>query len=149
VIAASGALNALSISVHGEIGRRAIMADPNWKNGDYLEHGVFPEQGLAIARMTAMATYHSRDSLGSRFGRNPATRPTLYPAFGPTFAVDGYRHYHGRALTRRFDANSYLYRSRAMDLFDVGRNGVDEQWFDQITTPVLLAGLSSDWLFPA
>ena len=149
VVAASGALNALSIAVHGEVGRRAIMADPNWRGGDYLEHGVFPEQGLAIARMAAMTTYHSRDSLGSRFGRNPASRPTIYPPFGPTFDVEGYLHYHGRALTRRFDANSYLYLSRAMDLYDVGRDGGDEVWFDRINAPILLVGISSDWLFPA
>ncbi|HYH11341.1 MAG TPA: homoserine O-acetyltransferase, partial [Thermomicrobiales bacterium] len=72
VIAASGALGAQGIALHGEVGRRAIMADPNWRNGDYAEHGVFPEQGLAIARMAAMVTYHSRDSLGARFGRTPA-----------------------------------------------------------------------------
>jgi homoserine O-acetyltransferase len=148
VIAASGALSALSIAVHGEIGRRAIMSDPNWCNGDYLEHGVFPEQGLAIARMAAMATYHSRESLGSRFGRNAATRPTLYPSFGPTFDVEGYLHYHGRALSQRFDANSYLYLSRAMDMYDVGRDGGDDAWFDHISAPLLLVGISSDWLFP-
>lgn len=148
VIAASGALNALSIAVHGEAGRRAIMADPNWRDGNYLEHDVFPEQGLAIARMIAMTTYHSRESLGSRFGRNPATRPALYPSFGPTFDVEGYLHYHGRALTQRFDANSYLYLSRAMDMYDVGRDGGDECWFDRISAPMLLVGISSDWLFP-
>ena len=148
VIAASGALSALSIAVHGEIGRRAIMSDPNWCNGDYLEQNVFPEQGLALARMAAMTTYHSRESLGSRFGRNPATRPTLYPSFGPTFDVEGYLHYHGRALSQRFDANSYLYLSRAMDLYDVGRNGGDHLWFDRIVAPMLLVGISSDWLFP-
>lgn len=148
VIAASGALSALSIAVHGEIGRRAIMADPNWRGGDYLTQDVFPEQGLAIARMAAMTTYHSRESLGSRFGRNPATRPTLYPSFGPTFDVEGYLHYHGRALSQRFDANSYLYLSRAMDMYDVGRNGGDDYWFDRIAAPMLLVGISSDWLFP-
>jgi homoserine O-acetyltransferase/O-succinyltransferase len=147
-IAASGALNALGISVHSEIGRRAIMADPNWRNGNYLEAGVFPEQGLAIARMAAMTTYHSRESLGSRFGRNAASRPVLYPSFGQTFDVEGYLHYHGQALVRRFDANSYLYLTRAMDLYDVGREGGDEHWFDQIRAPLLLVGISSDWLFP-
>src|SRR5699024_8629178 len=73
VIAASGALGAQGIACHGELGRRAIMADPDWRNGDYAAAGVFPEQGLAIARMAAMVTYHSRESLGSRFGRTPAS----------------------------------------------------------------------------
>lgn len=148
IIGASGALSALSIAFHGEIGRRAIMADPDWRNGDYIEQGVAPEQGLAIARMAAMTAYHSRESLGSRFGRNPATRPSLYPAFGTTFDVEGYLHYHGRALSRRFDANSYLYLSRAMDMYDVGRDGGDNTWFDRISAPLLLTGISSDWLFP-
>jgi homoserine O-acetyltransferase len=148
-IAAAGALNAMGIAVHSEIGRRAIMADPNWRNGDYLEHGVFPDQGLAIARMAAMTTYHSRESLGSRFGRNTASRPVLYPSFGQTFDVEGYLHYHGQALVRRFDANSYLYLTRAMDLYDIGRNGGDEHWFDRIGAPLLLVGISSDWLFPS
>ena len=148
-IAAAGNLNAIGIAIHGEIGRRAIMADPNWLNGDYLQFGVFPENGLAIARMAAMTTYHSRESLGNRFGRNPAVRPPLYPEFGPTFDVEGYLHYHGKALVRRFDANSYLYLTRAMDMYDVGRDGGDTMWFDKIDAPILLVGISSDWLFPA
>lgn len=147
-IAASGALDALGIAIHGEVGRRAIMADPAWRNGAYLDEGTFPEQGLAIARMAAMTTYHSRQSLGSRFGRNPAIRPPLYQPFGTTFDVEGYLHYHGRALVQRFDANSYLYLTRAMDLYDIGRDGGDNHWFDQIAAPLLLAGISSDWLFP-
>ncbi len=147
-IAASGALDALGIAVHGEVGRRAIMADPEWRNGDYLDEGTFPEQGLAIARMAAMTTYHSRQSLGSRFGRNPAIRQPLYEPFGTTFDVEGYLHYHGRALVQRFDANSYLYLTRAMDMYDIGRDGGDNYWFDRIAAPLLLAGISSDWLFP-
>lgn len=147
-IAAAGNLNALGIAVHGEVGRRAIMADPNWLNGDYLQFGVFPEQGLAIARMAAMTTYHSRESLGNRFGRNPAVRSSLYPEFGPTFDVEGYLHYHGKALVQRFDANSYLYLTRAMDMYDIGRDGGDEHWFERIAAPMLFVGISSDWLFP-
>lgn len=148
-LAASGALNAMSIAVHGEVGRRAIMADPNWRNGDYLNQGTFPEEGLSIARMVAMTTYHSPMSLGSRFGRNSAVRPPIYQPFGHTFDVEGYLHYHGRALARRFDANSYLYLTRAMDMYDIGRDGGDTHWFDHIGAPLLLMGISSDWLFPA
>lgn len=148
VIAAAGNLNALGIAVHGEIGRRAIMSDPNWHNGDYLKYETFPEHGLAIARMAAMTTYNSRESLGNRFGRNPAVRKPLYPEFGTTFDVEGYLHYHGRALVQRFDANSYLYLSRAMDMYDVGRDGGDAHWFNQINAPMLFVGISSDWLFP-
>ncbi len=148
-VAAGGSLGAQGIALHGEVGRRAIMADPDWRNGEYQEAGVFPAQGLAIARMAAMVTYHSRESLGERFGRNAASRPVLYPAFGPTFDVEGYLHYHGDALTRRFDANSYLYLARAMDLYDVARNGGIEHWLGRIAAPMLLVGISSDWLFPS
>ena len=149
VIAASGALSALGIATHSEIGRRAIMADPEWQNGEYQEAGTFPTSGLSIARMAAMTTYHSRDSLGSRFGRNTASRPVLYPAFGPTFDVEGYLHYHGEALVRRFDPNSYLYLTRAMDLYDVSRDGGADHWLGKIDTPIRLVGISSDWLFDA
>ncbi len=147
-LAATGALPAQGIALHGEAGRRAIMADPDWRGGEYAREGVFPAQGLAIARMIAMVTYHSRESMDMRFGRNPATRPGIYPSFGPTFDVEGYLHYHGAALVRRFDANSYLYLTRAMDLYDVGRDGGEEHWLDQVTAPMLLLGIRSDWLFP-
>jgi homoserine O-acetyltransferase len=147
VIAAAGSLSALGIATHSEIGRRAIMADPEWRNGAYQSTGTFPSSGLAIARMAAMTTYHSRESLGSRFGRNSASRPALYPGFGPTFDVEGYLHYHGEALVRRFDANSYLYLTRAMDLYDVARDGGPETWLGRIDAPIDLVGISSDWLF--
>lgn len=146
-VAAAGALSALGIAVHSEIGRRAIMADPDWQNGAYREAGTFPTRGLAIARMAAMTTYHSRESLDSRFGRNTASRPVLYPAFGPTFDVEGYLHYHGEALVRRFDPNAYLYLTRAMDLYDVARDGGADHWLGRIAAPVRLVGISSDWLF--
>lgn len=146
-IAASGSLSALGIATHSEIGRRAIMADPEWHQGNYYEHGTIPRQGLAIARMAAMATYHSRESLGSRFGRSTATRPTMYSSFGPTYDVEGYLHYHGEALVRRFDPNSYLYLTRAMDMYDVSRDGGADHWLGNIESPIDLVAISSDWLF--
>jgi homoserine O-acetyltransferase len=147
-VASTGALDAQGIAMN-EIGRRAIMADPDWRGGAYEAEGVFPSSGLAIARMVGMVTYHSKESMDMRFGRNLATRPVLYPSFGPTFDVEGYLHYHGEALVKRFDANSYLYLTQAMDLYDVGRNGGDEAWLRRIEVPVLLVGIRSDWLFPA
>ncbi|MFN8593199.1 MAG: homoserine O-acetyltransferase [Thermomicrobiales bacterium] len=146
-IAAAAALDPQGIALN-EIGRRAIMADPDWRGGDYLAAGVFPQRGLAIARMVGMVTYHSKESMATRFGRQPATRPVLYPSFGPTFDVEGYLHYHGDALVTRFDANSYLYLTRAMDLYDVGRQGGLDHWLAQVTAPALLLGIRSDWLFP-
>ena len=147
VIAAASSLSALGIVTHSEIGRRAIMADPDWRNGNYHAEGTFPGHGLSIARMAAMTTYHSRESLGNRFGRNTASRPVLYPAFGPTFDVEGYLHYHGEALVRRFDPNSYLYLTRAMDMYDVARNGGADAWLGRVCSPIALVGISSDWLF--
>ncbi len=147
-VAATGALDAQGVAMN-EIGRRAIMADPDWRGGSYEAEGVFPSRGLAIARMVGMVTYHSKESMDLRFGRNPATRPVLYPSFGPTFDVEGYLHYHGDALTKRFDANSYLYLTRAMDLYDVGRDGGEVAWLSRIEAPISLVGIRSDWLFPA
>lgn len=147
-VAASGALGPMQIALN-EAGRRAVMVDPDWRGGEYASEGVFPAEGLAIARMIAMTTFHSQQSLGMRFGRRPATRPSLYPSFGGTFDVEGYIHYHGAALVRRFDANSHLYLTRAMDLYDLGRDGGEEHWLRQIAAPMLLMGINSDWLYPA
>lgn len=146
-VAATGSLDSQGIAMN-EIGRRAIMADPDWRGGAYEAEGVYPARGLAIARMVGMVTYLSKESMDLRFDRNPATRPVLYPSFGPTFDVEGYLHYHGDALVKRFDANSYLYLTRAMDLYDVGRDGGEEAWLSKIDVPVALAGIRSDWLFP-
>jgi homoserine O-acetyltransferase len=147
-IAASARLDAQGIALHGEIGRRAIMADPDWRGGEYLREGVFPVQGLAIARMAAMVTYQSRERMTDRFGRRPATRPSALPPFGGRFDVEGYLHHHGAALVRRFDANSYLYLTRAMDLYDLGHTGGTEYWLRRLAAPLLLVGIRSDWLFP-
>jgi homoserine O-acetyltransferase len=124
------------------------MADPNWRGGAYQSEGVFPADGLAIARMIGMVTYHSKESMALRFARNPATRPSPYPSFGQTFDVEGYLHHHGQSLVRRFDANSYLYLTRSMDLYDLAREGGEEHWLRQIAAPVLLVSIRSDWLFP-
>ena len=146
-VAATAALDPQGIAMN-EIGRRAIMADPNWRGGNYANEGVFPADGLAIARMAGMVTFHSKESMELRFGRNPATRPGLYPSLGQTFDVEGYLHYHGAALVRRFDANAYLYLSRAMDHYDIGRDGGEAAWLERIAAPMLLVGIRSDWLFP-
>lgn len=146
-LAATPALRAQAIALN-EAGRRAIMADPDWRGGDYACEGVFPAEGLAIARMIAMTQFHSWESMEMRFGRKPATRPSLYPSLGGTFDVEGYIHYHGAALVRRFDANSHLYLTRAMDLYDLYRDGGERFWLERFEAPVLLLGIRSDWLYP-
>ncbi len=147
-VAATAALGPQAIALN-EAGRRAIMADPDWRGGEYASEGVFPADGLSIARMIAMTQFHSTESMSARFGRKQATRPSLYPSFGGTFDVEGYIHYHGAALMRRFDANSHLYLTRAMDLYDLYRDGGAETWIDRIDAPMLLLGIRSDWLYPA
>ncbi len=148
-VAATGALGPQGLGM-SEIGRRAIMADPNWHNGDYYGEEKGPETGLSIARMAGMMTYQSATGQWERFERNPASRPALYEEFGGRFEVESYLHYQGRDLAGRFDANSYLYLTRAMDLYDVGAGYAShEEAYSRIEAEMLFVGISSDWLFPA
>jgi homoserine O-acetyltransferase/O-succinyltransferase len=147
-VAATGVLGPQGIGM-SEIGRRAIMADPNWQDGDYYGTGRSPDDGLAIARMAGMMTYQSAPGQWERFGRRSAGRPALYPEFGGRFEIESYLQYQGRELTGRFDANSYLYLSRAMDLYDVAAGyDSEEQAYSRIQAEVLFVGITSDWLFP-
>jgi homoserine O-acetyltransferase len=148
-IAATGALGPQGLGM-SELGRRAIMADPLWRGGDYYGEDKGPETGLAIARMVGMMTYQSAKGQQERFGRNPASRPALYEEFGGRFEIESYLHYQGKDLAGRFDANSYLYLTRAMDLYDVQARYVsEEEAYGRIEAEVLFVGISSDWLFPA
>ena len=148
-VAATGALGPQGLGM-SEIGRRAIMADPNWQGGEYYGTGKSPETGLAIARMAGMLTYQSAEGQWERFGREEATRPALYEEFGGRFEIESYLHYQGHDLTGRFDANSYLYLTRAMDLYDIGAGYAShEEAYERIESEVLFVGISSDWLFPA
>jgi homoserine O-acetyltransferase len=146
-IGASGRFHAQGIA-YNEVGRRAIMADPKWCGGDY-PYDDPPRDGFAIARMVGMITYQCDEGMQARFGRNPATRPSRHPAFGGKFDVEGYLHYQGDSIGRRFDPNAHLYLSRAMDLFDLG-NGFASytEALRRLTMPLLLIGISSDILFP-
>jgi len=148
-VAATGSLGPQGVGM-SEIGRRAIMADPNWQGGSYYGTGKSPEDGLAIARMAGMMTYQSARGQWERFGRRPAGRPALFEPFGGRFEVESYLHYQGRDLVGRFDANSYLYLSRAMDLYDVASGyDSDEAALSRVSAELLLVGITSDWLFPA
>ena len=148
-VAATGALGPQGLGM-SEIGRRAIMADPDWRDGDYYGTGRSPDEGLAIARMAGMMTYQSAGGQWERFGRRPATRPALYEDLGGRFEVESYLQYQGRDLAGRFDANSYLYLTRAMDLYEVSAGyGSEEEAYARIEAQLLFVGVSSDWLFPA
>src|SRR4029079_9665476 len=102
-----------------EVGRQAIMADPDWRGGAYEKAGVRPERGLAVARMTAHITYLSEQALQRKFGRNLQDRNAVGFGFDADFQVESYLRYQGSTFVDRFDANSYLYITRAMDYFDL------------------------------
>jgi len=122
-IACAARHSAQNIAFH-EVGRQAIMADPEWKGGDYRLHGTAPERGLAVARMTAHITYLSQAALQRKFGRNLQNRNALGFGFDADFQVESYLRHQGSTFVDRFDANSYLYITRAMDYFDLaGQHG--------------------------
>jgi homoserine O-acetyltransferase/O-succinyltransferase len=149
VLAAGARLSAMGIALN-EIGRRAIAADPHWHDGEYPP-GRGPDDGLAIARMVAMLSYTSADELEARFSRRHASRPTSQPSFGDPYDVESYLQYQGQKLVRRFDANSYLVLTRAMDRYDVAEGpgrGSDAAALARVRASLLAVGISSDWLFP-
>ncbi|MCL4514907.1 MAG: homoserine O-acetyltransferase [Firmicutes bacterium] len=129
----------------GEVGRQAIMRDPKWRNGNYYP-GKGPTDGLAVARMLGMITYESEAAMLTKFGRRMDVEPTV---FGGSFQVERYLAYQGEKLVKRFDANSYLYLLRAMDLFDLteGLFSLVEA-VRTIKARVLVVGISSDILYP-
>jgi homoserine O-acetyltransferase len=156
-IAAHAAFTPLAIG-YNEAMRQAIVADPNWHQGDYYSFGVRPEAGLAAARSIGMLTYRSDRLFEQRFGRSTVgpERPDGWPFRGdaftvfttPQFQVESYLHHHGEKLNRRFDANSYLYLTRAMDSHDIGRGrGGLAQALRAFDAELLVIGIDSDYLY--
>ena len=148
VIASTSRHSAQNIAFH-ELGRQAIMADPDWRQGDYYG-GDTPDNGLAVARMAAHITYLSEDGLTAKFGRNLQDRPEKSFGFDADFQVESYLRYQGSGFTRRFDANSYLYITRAMDYFDLAEEhgGSLAQAFAGSPARFCLVSFDSDWLYP-
>ncbi len=141
--------SAQNIAFH-EVGRQAIMADPDWRGGSYQVEGTRPSKGLAVARMAAHITYLSEPALQRKFGRNLQNRAEISFQFAPDFQVESYLHHQGSTFVDRFDANSYLYITRAMDYFDLAADygGVLAEAFRGIKTKFCIASFTSDWLFP-
>jgi homoserine O-acetyltransferase/O-succinyltransferase len=142
-------LPALGLALN-HLQRQAITNDPKWRGGRYTEDAA-PDAGLALARGIAMCSYKSAELFDERFGRKP-DRAGEDPgrSLGERFDVAGYLDHQGRAFTRRFDANSYLILSKAMDTFDLARGYSSEQAaLRRIHARVLLVGITSDWLFPS
>ena len=141
--------SAQNIAFH-EVGRQAIMADPDWKAGDYALAGVKPSKGLAVARMAAHITYLSEAALQRKFGRELHDRNALSFGFDADFQIESYLRHQGMTFVDRFDANSYLYITRAMDYFDLAGDygGVLAEAFRGTKTRFCLVSFTSDWLFP-
>lgn len=148
-IAAAARHSAQNIAFH-EVGRQAIMADPEWKKGDYALCGTRPAKGLAVARMAAHITYLSEAALQRKFGRSLQNRDSFSFAFGPDFQIESYLHHQGITFVERFDANSYLYITRAMDYFDLAADhgGVLAEAFRGTRARFCIISFTSDWLFP-
>jgi homoserine O-acetyltransferase len=148
-IACAARHSAQNIAFH-EVGRQAIMADPDWHGGKYAQAGTFPSKGLAVARMAAHITYVSEAALQRKFGRNLQNRAALSFQFAPDFQIESYLHHQGATFVDRFDANSYLYITRAMDYFDLAaeHGGVLADAFRDSPVRFCIISFSSDWLFP-
>ena len=153
-IATTARHSAQNIAFH-EVGRQAIMADPNWREGDYYADGSAPDAGLAVARMAAHITYLSEEGLTEKFGRRLQAKEDGRPGektfgFDADFQVESYLRYQGSGFTRRFDANSYLYITRAMDYFDIAEEhgGVLADAFAGSSSRFCLVSFDSDWLYP-
>ncbi|MGB9595769.1 MAG: homoserine O-acetyltransferase MetX [Candidatus Poribacteria bacterium] len=129
-----------------EVGRQAIMADPNWNNGNYYGSEL-PAKGLALARMVGHITYMSDKSMEEKFGRQRKNGNSS-PKFSADFEVEGYLHYRGNNFVKRFDANSYLYITKAMDYFDISKGRPLYEVFKGIDAKVLVIAFKSDWLYP-
>jgi homoserine O-acetyltransferase len=152
VIHIAGALkhSAQNIAFH-EVGRQAIMNDPNWNKGGYNKNNVIPERGLAVARMIAHITYLSDDGMHRKFGRKLQSRDIISFGFDADFQIESYLRYQGRSFVERFDANSYLYLTRAMDYFDLEKKFSTAIEFSPIPNQhirYLIISFTSDWLFP-
>jgi homoserine O-acetyltransferase len=130
-----------------EVGRQAIMADPNWKKGHYYGSKV-PAKGLAVARMIGHITYMSDSSMAEKFGRRLKEDKEPFK-FGAEFEVEGYLHYRGDNFVKRFDANSYLYITKAIDYFNILNGKKLADVFRGLKAKVLVLAFKSDWLYPA
>ncbi len=148
VIAASAKHSAQNIAFN-EIGRQAIMADPDWCDGNYIQEKKFPVKGLALARMMAHITYLSDDSLQKKFGRNLQNKTAVSYGFEAEFQVESYLRHQGISFVERFDPNTYLYITRAMDYFDLAADfeGNLSKAFENTKCPVCVVSFTSDWKF--
>ena len=152
IIHIAGALkhSAQNIAFH-EVGRQAIMNDPSWNNGEYEIKNLIPERGLSVARMIAHITYLSDDAMHRKFGRKLQSRDIISFSFNADFQVESYLRHQGKSFVERFDANSYLFLTKAMDYFDNIENYSKLIEYSHIPNDHikhLIISFTSDWLFP-
>ena len=147
---ATGARHSSQNIAFHEVGRQAVMADPDWRGGRYYEAGVSPRKGLAVARMAAHITYLSDEALHRKFGRNLQDRDKPTFGFDADFQIESYLRHQGSTFVDRFDANAYLYMTRAMDYFDLAADygGRLANAFLGTKTRFCVVSFTSDWLFP-
>ena len=148
-IACSASHSAQNIALN-ELGRQAIMADPNWNRGNYFKTNLSPDKGLSVARMAAHITYLSKKGLQEKFGRKLQGKGSLKFSFDADFQIESYLRYQGANFVDRFDANSYLYIKRAMDYFDLEKqfNGNLSLAFKKTNSKFCVISFTSDWLYP-
>ncbi len=147
---ATGARHSSQNIAFHEVGRQAIMADPDWRGGRYFEAGVRPTKGLSVARMAAHITYLSDEALQQKFGRRLQNRSAPTFSFDADFQIESYLRHQGSTFVERFDANSYLYMTRAMDYFDLAADygGKLRSAFHGTKSRICVVSFTSDWLFP-
>jgi homoserine O-acetyltransferase len=147
-IATTSKLSAQAIAFN-EVARQAIMSDPDWMAGDFYDKAT-PHSGLSIARMIGHITYLSDKSMHQKFGRKLQDKAEYGYEFVTDFRVESYLHYKGDSFVKRFDANSYLYITKAMDYFDLSHPyGSLKKAFADVKSKFLVISLSTDWLFPS
>lgn len=145
---ATAAMSSPQQIAFNEVGRQAIFSDPNWNKGNYYETGKIPENGLSLARMIAHITYLSDESMDIKFGRDLQDKDEISYDFTIDFQVESYLKHQGETFVKRFDANSYLFITKAVDLFDLSVNDSLIDAFKEVEAKIEVISVDSDWLYP-
>ena len=147
IMIASGAYSTPQQIAFNAVERRSITEDPNWNKGNYYHTDKIPEQGLSVARMIGHITYLSNESMYEKFGRRLQDKNDFSYDFSNEFQVESYLEYQGFSFTKKFDANSYLYLTKALDYFDVRKNNSLEEGLKSVRAKMLIMSITSDWLY--
>ncbi len=147
IMIASGAFSTPQQIAFNAVERRSVIEDPNWNNGEYYDKEKKPEQGLSVARMIGHITYLSNESMYEKFGRRLQDKNSFSYDFSNEFQVESYLEHQGFTFTKKFDANSYLYLTKALDYFDIRKNNSLEDGLKPIKSRMLIMSITSDWLY--